>query len=324
VNAHLLTGGAMSLAISTTALRREFSGTIAIQNISLDLPAGRVIGLVGPNGSGKSTLIRMLLGLIRPTSGTAKVLGCSIDERDTPSVGALVENPAFVPALSAKKNLQSLAYLGGISATRVGEVIRIVGLEGRENEPVKRFSLGMKQRLGIALALLNDPQLLILDEPTNGLDPSGIVEIRSLLERLATEGRTIVVSSHLMSEIEAVCNHIVVIRFGELMFAGPLADLVARTSPYVDMQPENEADIEKLANALQANGYSVLKTSQALQVTNPPNSPAQLNQLAYEAGISLAAITSVQPSLEEIFLSMTGTDDSRLAMQRSGKKEETI
>jgi ABC-2 type transport system ATP-binding protein len=179
----------------------------------------------------------------------------------------------------------------------------------------------MKQRLGIALALLNDPQLLILDEPTNGLDPSGIVEIRSLLERLATEGRTIVVSSHLLSEIETICDHIVVIRFGELMFAGPLAELVARTSPHVDIQLENESDMETLVNALRANGYSVVTNSKRLQVMNPPDSPAQLNQLAHKAGVSVAAIVSVQPSLEEIFLSMTGTDNSHLAAQRAGQKE---
>jgi ABC-2 type transport system ATP-binding protein len=311
----------MSLAISTTGLRREFGSAVAVRDLTLELPKGRVVGLVGPNGSGKSTLIRMLLGLVRPTAGSATVLGHSIEERDTPSVGALVENPAFVPALTAKKNLQSLARLAGIATSRVDEVLRIVGLQGRENEPVRRFSLGMKQRLGIALALLNDPQLLILDEPTNGLDPSGIVEIRSLLERLATEGRTIVVSSHLLSEIETICDHIVVIRFGELMFAGPLAELVARTSPHVDMQLENETDMETLTNALRANGYSVVTNSKRLQVMNPPDSPAQLNQLAHEAGVSVAAIVSVQPSLEEIFLSMTGTDDSQLAAQRAGQKE---
>jgi ABC-2 type transport system ATP-binding protein len=312
----------MSLAISTSGLRREFGRTVAVRDLTLDLPAGGVIGVVGPNGSGKSTLIRMLLGLIRPTSGTATVLGRSIDDRDAPSVGALVENPAFVPTLSARRNLLSLARLGGLDGSRVDEVLRIVGLHGREREPVRRFSLGMKQRLGIAAALLADPQLLILDEPTNGLDPAGIVEIRSLLGRLATEGRTVVVSSHLLSEIEVVCDHIVVIRFGELMFAGPLADLVARTAPHVDLQPEHEADLERLATALRSAGYSVTQGPDGLRVTDPPGSSAQLNRLAHEAGVTLAAIVPVQPSLEEIFLSMTGDDEGELAAQRASRHVE--
>jgi ABC-2 type transport system ATP-binding protein len=312
----------MNPAISITGLRREFGRTIAVRDLTFDLPTGGVIGLVGPNGSGKSTLIRMLLGLIRPTSGTAAVLGHSIKDRVVPSIGALVESPSFIPNLSAHRNLLSLAHLGGFPSSRVDEVLRIVGLHGRERDAVRKYSLGMKQRLGIAAALLPNPQLLILDEPTNGLDPAGIVEIRSLLERLATEGRTIVVSSHLLSEIETICDHIVVVRFGELIFAGPLADLVARTSPHVEMRPEHQADIEKLAVALRSNGFSVVTASNSLQVTNPPDSPAQLNQLAHEAGVSLAAIVSVQPSLEEIFLSMTGDNESELAAQRAGQQVE--
>ena len=157
-----------------------------MDHLTVDLPEGGVIGLLGPNGAGKSTLIRMLLGLVRPTEGEATVLGASIrsPERYAARVGALVEGPAFVPALSARANLRSLAELRGLPSSRVGEVLEVVGLAGRDREPVRNFSLGMKQRLGIAFALLPDPELLVLDEPTNGLDPAGIVEIRELLRSL--------------------------------------------------------------------------------------------------------------------------------------------
>mgnify|MGYP002654603439 CR=1 FL=1 len=312
----------MNLAISTSGLRREFGRTVAVRDLTFDLPAGGVIGIVGPNGSGKSTLIRMLLGLIRPTSGTATVLGQSIDQRNAPSVGALVESPAFIPNLSAHRNLLSLARLGGISNARVDEVLRIVGLQGREQEPVRKFSLGMKQRLGIAAALLPDPQLLILDEPTNGLDPAGIVEIRALLGRLATEGRTIVVSSHLLSEIETICDHIVVIRFGELMFAGPLAELVARTTPHIELTTEHAEDVERLMTTLHSKGFTVVAALEGLRITDPTETSSYVNHLAHEAGITLASLATIQPSLEEIFLDMTGDNDSKLAAQRANQKME--
>ena len=169
--------------VRTTSLRRSFGPVVAVDGVTVDLPSGGVIGLVGPNGSGKSTLIRMLLGLIRPSGGTAEVLGRSIS---TPhayagEVGALIEAPAFVPGLSARANLSSLATLRGVPASRVEEVLDVVGLTGRDREPVKRFSLGMKQRLALAAALLQPRELLVLDEPTNGLDPQGIREVRDLL-----------------------------------------------------------------------------------------------------------------------------------------------
>ncbi|HWS34738.1 MAG TPA: ATP-binding cassette domain-containing protein, partial [Actinoplanes sp.] len=239
--------------VTTAGLTRRFGKLTAVKPLTLELPAGKVIGLVGPNGSGKSTLIRMLLGLIRPSAGDAAVLGEPIGspQRYLGRVGALVENPAFVPGLSARANLMSLARLRGLPNARVDAVLQTVGLTGRDREPVKRYSLGMKQRLGIAAALLPDPALLILDEPTNGLDPSGIVEIRSLLAQLGTAGRTVVVSSHLLSEIEAICEHLVVIRFGELLYSGPITGLLNSDSQHVDLRAEHDADTDSLVQALQ-------------------------------------------------------------------------
>ena len=277
---------------------------------------------MGPNGSGKSTLIRMLLGLVRPSQGDAEVLGSSIRHPGeyVGRVGALIEGPAFIASLSARANLLSLARLRGLPASRVDEVIETVGLSGRDREPVRRFSLGMKQRLGIAAALLPDPELLILDEPTNGLDPAGIVEIRSLLVRLGESGRTVIVSSHLMAEIEAACDWIVIIRFGELVFSGPIGELMARTVTHLDICAEHEYDDVALAEALRRAGWSVSQTDDGLRVSAERSSAADLNRAAVEAGVTLSRLEVVQDSLEEIFLEMTGQTDGELARARAGDR----
>ena len=254
--------------VATTELTRRFGPVIALDRLTVELPAAGVIGLVGPNGSGKSTLIRILLGLIRPTAGSASVLGSSVHHpRDYATrVGVLIEGPAFIPALSARANLVSLAHLRHLSLDRVDAVLAQVGLVGRDREPVKRFSLGTKQRLGIAAALLSDPELLILDEPTNGLDPAGIVEIRELLRELGRNGRTVIVSSHQLSEIEAVCDHLVVIRFGELIFSGPMAEVMKRTREHIDIVAEHTADMGRLEAALAGGGWSVSAVGGVLRV----------------------------------------------------------
>ncbi len=306
-------------SVTTHALRRDFGHLRAVDDLDLDLPSGGVIALVGPNGSGKSTLIRMILGLIRPTSGEATVLGRSIHDPSqyAADVGALIESPAFVPALSARKNLLSLSRLRRLPDTRVDEVLETVGLTGRDEEAVKRFSLGMKQRLGIAAALLPDPQLLILDEPTNGLDPAGIVEIRGLLRQLADEGRTVVVSSHLLSELEAISDYIVVIRFGEVMFSGPMSALLAQTQAHIDLACEHPNDAPQLRSALSSQGWTVQNTPTGLRVKASAQAGAQLNRAAADAGITLNAISFAQDSLEDIFLAMTGDSDADLAQDRA-------
>ena len=306
-------------SVTPHALRRDFGHLRAVDDLDLDLPSGGVIALVGPNGSGKSTLIRMILGLIRPTSGEATVLGRSIHDPSqyAADVGALIESPAFVPALSARKNLLSLSRLRRLPDTRVDEVLETVGLTGRDEEAVKRFSLGMKQRLGIAAALLPDPQLLILDEPTNGLDPAGIVEIRGLLRQLADEGRTVVVSSHLLSELEAISDYIVVIRFGEVMFSGPMSALLAQTQAHIDLACEHPNDAPQLRSALSSQGWTVQNTPTGLRVKASAQAGAQLNRAAADAGITLNAISFAQDSLEDIFLAMTGDSDADLAQDRA-------
>ena len=313
-------------SMTTEGLSRRFGKVTAVNGLTLDLPEGGVVGLVGPNGSGKSTLIRMLLGLIRPTRGTGTVLGGDIrhPSRYAGDVGALIESPAFVPALSARRNLTSLARLRGLPLTRVDEVLEIVGLAGRDTEPVKAFSLGMKQRLGIAAALLPDPRLLILDEPTNGLDPAGIVEIRALLRRLASEGRTVIVSSHLLAEIEAACDFIVVIRFGELMFTGPIEELMARTRAHIDVTAEHERDHGRLSAYLEGAGWRVQDVDGRLRVSADQAAGADLNRVAAGIGITLASLTFAQDSLEDIFLAMTGETDGELAAHRAAAAVEAV
>ncbi len=308
----------MSVVV-TTDLTRRFGTVTALDRLTVEVPGAGVIGLVGPNGSGKSTLIRILLGLIRPTGGNATVLGSAISSpRDYASrVGVLIESPAFIPGLSARSNLVSLAHLRRLPLERVDAVLAQVGLVGRDREPVRRFSLGMKQRLGIAAALLSDPELLILDEPTNGLDPAGIVEVRELLRDLGREGRTVIVSSHQLSEIEAVCDHLVIIRFGELIFSGPMAEVMKRTREHIDIAAEHAADTGRLESALVAGGWSVTQADAVLRVAAGADRAADLNRAAAAAGVTLSRLVVAQDNLEEIFLEMTGRVDGELADGRA-------
>ncbi len=305
--------------VTTTDLTRRFGSITALDRLTVELPPTGVIGLVGPNGSGKSTLIRILLGLIRPTEGGASVLGSSVGQPRSYAarVGVLIESPAFIPGLSARGNLVSLARLRHLPLERVDAVLAQVGLVGRDREPVKRFSLGMKQRLGIAAALLSDPELLILDEPTNGLDPAGIVEIRELLRDLGRNGRTVIVSSHQLSEIEAVCDHLVVIRLGKLVFSGPMTEMLKRTRDHVDVAAEHAVDMDRLEVALAAGGWSVTAVGDVLRVAAGAARAADLNRAATAAGVTLSRLVVAQDNLEEIFLEMTGRVDGELASGRA-------
>jgi len=294
--------------IRTNKLTRRFGHVVAVRDLDLEIARGGVVGLVGPNGSGKSTLIRLLLGLIRPTSGSAMVFDAPISHPRAYAarIGALIESPAFLPSLSARANLRSLARLRGISNARVNDVLETVGLLERSTEPAKHFSLGMKQRLGIAAALLPDPELLVLDEPTNGLDPAGMVEIRTLLRRLGDEGRTVIVSSHLLSEIEAACDTLAVVRYGELLFSGPLADLVAQAGECVEAVPEHQQDAGRLAESLVTRGWKATVRGENVHVAAPASEAADVNRAAAQAGITLRALRPQEASLEEVFLRMTG------------------
>lgn len=299
--------GSTPPAVSTSRLTRRFGDIVAVERADVEIPVGGVCGLVGPNGSGKSTLIRVLLGLIRPTSGSAEVLGNSIRHPAAYAgrVGAMIEGPAFVGGLSGLDNLRSLAALRGVGRQRIEEVLDTVGLSGRERDRAGSYSLGMKQRLGIAAALLTDPELLVLDEPTNGLDPAGIVEIRELLRRLGDEGRTVIVSSHLLNEIQAACDRLVVIRSGRLLFAGELGDLMRRALQYVIVMPDAMEDLEGLAAAYGGRGWALAREPGGLRLEIGAELAAEANRIAIGEGIVLRELRPVHESLEGLFLRMT-------------------
>src|SRR6202051_5114031 len=223
------------LAVSTAGLTKRFGDRTVVDDVALAIPAGSVCGFVGPNGAGKTTTIRMLLGLVRATSGSGMILGGSLAEPATylHKVGALIEAPAFYPQLSGRENLKVLARLGQLPLAAVDPVLERSGLLARAGDRYRSYSLGMKQRLGIAAAMLAGPELLILDEPTNGLDPAGIVEMRGLIRSLAGDGITVLVSSHLISEIEQICDYVVMIRAGRLAHQWNVNDLSATPQAHV-------------------------------------------------------------------------------------------
>lgn len=295
-------------AIEVKGLTKKYENVAAVQSASFSVPRGTICGFVGPNGAGKTTTIRMLLGLITPTSGEGTVLGFHISEPEKylASVGAMIEGPAFYPALSGAENLRVLATMGGISTSRVDELIDLVGLTGRGGDKYKTYSLGMKQRLGIAAALLPDPELLILDEPTNGLDPEGIQEVRDLLKKLAKSGTTVFVSSHLLSEIEIISEHIVMLRKGEVVFAGAIEELLFNQKPTIIVETENPSDLEIIAEIARSEGHHVTIRHSQAHIEGPHEYAPILNRIAFERGITLSQLTPTLPNLEETFFEMTG------------------
>jgi ABC-2 type transport system ATP-binding protein len=300
-----------SLAVATSGLSKRFGNRTVVDDVALAIPSGSVCGFVGPNGAGKTTTIRMLLGLVRPTAGTGVILGGDLTEPASylDKVGALIESPAFYPQLSGRDNLKALARLGRIPLSAVDPVLERSGLLARGQDKYRSYSLGMKQRLGIAAAMLAGPELLILDEPTNGLDPAGIVEMRSLIRSFAGDGITVLVSSHLISEIEQICDYVVMIRAGRLVHQGPVSELRATQQPGFVIAPEHDADRDLLVKVLQAAGCTVAPASSdaAVLVETPGLGAAELNRLAAAGGITLRQLTEQTRSLERAFFALTGT-----------------
>jgi ABC-2 type transport system ATP-binding protein len=293
-------------AVSKTYRRRRRPPQRALDALDLVVESGGVHGLLGPNGSGKTTMIRVLLGLIRPDSGEVRLLGRPVPgalPQVIGSVGALVETPLFFPGFTGRRNLQLLAETAGVPRARVAEVLEVVDLTDRADDGFKGYSLGMKQRLAIAAALLKQPRLLILDEPSNGLDPAGIREVRELIRRLGDDPAvTVLVSSHLLTEIEQVCTSVSIMTRGRCVASGPVASVLAgRSTGDVRLRV---ADPTAAAAVLTGAGFTVAPDADALLVRAVP-APAEITRLLAQSGHYLEELTPVAADLESAFLELT-------------------
>jgi ABC-2 type transport system ATP-binding protein len=303
-------------AIRVDGLTKRYGNRDVVDRLSIEVPRGVIAGFVGPNGAGKTTTLRMLLGLVRPTSGTGTVLGRPIEDPAVylSRVGGLIEAPAFHPALTGRRNLEVLAALGGLDAREVPALLDEVGLGSRGEDAYRTYSFGMKQRLGIAGALMGEPELLILDEPTNGLDPAGIREMREFVARLAHAERTIFVSSHLLAEVEQVCDWLVMIEEGKLVYQGSTIDLLASAVTSILVAPRDQGDLRKLHRVLASAGYAVGEEDHRLTISAEGSDPialaADINTRAMESGIVLVELHHKRARLEDRYLSMLGEADA--------------
>jgi ABC-2 type transport system ATP-binding protein len=296
-----------SPAIETEALTKRYGDRTAVDGLSLRVERGEVFGLLGPNGAGKTTTIAMLLGLVRPTAGRAAVLGHDVGAAPAAAlagVGAMIEAPAFYPYLSGADNLRVLALAGGLSAGRVAAALEAVELSERARDKVRVYSQGMKQRLAIAAALLPDPELIILDEPTNGLDPAGTAEIRALIRALAAGGRTIVLCSHILHEVEQVCGRVAILKAGRLIAAGRVDELLRRDHGLRVRVEGDPAAALALVRALPWVAGAE-REGDVLLVDAPAARAAELNAHLARAGVPVAEIGARGGSLEEFFLEVT-------------------
>ena len=308
-------------AIRSRGLTKVYAGRPVVDSIDLNIPAASIAGFVGPNGAGKTSTLRMLLGLVRPTAGTAEVLGEPIGDPAAflGRVGALIESPAFYPTLSGRRNLEVLATLGGYPRGRVDETLDLVELSERGGDLFRTYSLGMKQRLGVAAAMLSRPELLILDEPTNGLDPSGIIETRRLLRTLRDQGITVFVSSHLLGELEQVAEWVVLLQDGRIRFQGPITELLGRQQTALLLAGETAPDLEVIAAVAGRMGCGVEVLDGHVRVDGASSSAAELNRALMRAGVALTEIVPDRASLEESFLAMTGGASPRTAASAAGE-----
>jgi ABC-2 type transport system ATP-binding protein len=297
-------------ALAVRGLTKRYGARTAVDHLDIELPTGVVAGFVGPNGAGKTTTMAMLLGLVRPSDGTGTVLGQSIAEPAAylSRVGALIESPAFYPALSGVENLRVLAMIGRHDPASIPSVLELVGLGDRGHDRYRSYSLGMKQRLGIAAALLGDPELLILDEPANGLDPQGVREMRAIIGGLAGTGRTVLVSSHDLSELEQICDWLVLIETGRSLYQGPTRDLLDGVLDGLVVVPQRPDDTHLLRSVLEAGGLVVDERDDRLVVgidgADVGELAAGVNRAAFDAGMVLVELSPLRTTLEDRYLSM--------------------
>ena len=296
----------METIISLNKLNKKFGAIHAVNNLSFDIKKGNVYGILGPNGSGKSTTLGIILNVVNKTSGSFSWFDGSLSTHQAlKKVGAIIERPNFYPYMTASQNLELVCKIKEVDQSNIDEKLKIVNLFERRNSKFKTFSLGMKQRLAIASALLNNPEILILDEPTNGLDPQGIHEIRKIIKDIAATGTTILLASHLLDEVEKVCTHVVVIREGVKLYAGRVDELTASHGLFelkVEGNPEKLID---LLSKFEGVSSSSIEHDLVISKLSKPITATEMNSYLFENGVVLSHLVKRKPSLEQQFLSLT-------------------
>ena len=294
--------------LRTEGLWKRYGRVMAVADLNLRICAGEVYSLLGPNGSGKSTTVGMILGLIRPTKGRVLAFGSDMALHPWPAlrrIGAVIEAPAFYPYLSGYDNLKTLAImLGDIPDTRIDEMLELVGLLDRARDAYKSYSLGMKQRLGIASTLLRDPDLIILDEPTNGLDPAGTAEVRELIRRLGNEGKAVFLCSHILHEVQAVSDRVGIVKRGRLVAEGAVAELLGR-GQFLRLRADDNGALARALTGIPWLSHVELLDS-FVRVVAPTERAAELNKVLASLGIYLSELAPWESDLESVFLELTG------------------
>jgi ABC-2 type transport system ATP-binding protein len=286
--------------LSVNKLTKNFGKLSAVNQIDLEVKQGQVFGILGPNGSGKTTTLGMLMGVVNPTAGNFSWFGEAPTHLIRKKIGAVLEHPIFYPYLSGQKNLELNATIKGSDPQNIAKVLNVVELTARKDDKYRTYSLGMKQRLAIASALVNDPQVLILDEPTNGLDPMGIAEIRMIIKRIAADGKTIILASHLLDEVQKVCTHFAILRKGNMVYSGPVDD-VGRGEEIVEVNAFHD-DLSLIVQQFKGT-YSIKREGAHYAVKmNEGFHSHDLNKFLFEKGIVISHLATQKKSLEKQFL----------------------
>lgn len=295
----------METILTIENLNKKFGKVHAVKDVSFEIKKGNVYGILGPNGSGKSTTLGIILNVVNKTSGNYKWFDGKTDTHHAlKKVGAIIERPNFYPYMTAEENLKLVCDIKGIHYDKVDEKLEVVGLSDRKDSPFRTFSLGMKQRLAIASALLNDPEILILDEPTNGLDPQGIRQIRDIIKQIASLGTTILLASHLLDEVEKVCTHVVVLRKGEVLYSGSVHEIMANEG-FFELQSENNSELKALLQYHSAVDKIDEEDGKLYVFLKSPLEAADLNRYLFQNNIFLQHLVKRKHSLEEQFLQLT-------------------
>ncbi|WP_440122235.1 ABC transporter ATP-binding protein [Tenacibaculum sp. Ill] len=295
----------METILSIQNLDKKYGKVHAVNNLSFDIQKGTVYGILGPNGSGKSTTLGIILNVVNKTSGNFSWFNGKLSTHEAlKKVGAIIERPNFYPYMSAVQNLQLICKIKGVSYDKIEEKLKTVNLYERRNSKFKTYSLGMKQRLAIASALLNDPEILILDEPTNGLDPQGIHEIRQIIKEIAKNGTTILLASHLLDEVEKVCSHVVVIRNGIKLYSGRVDEMTA-SNGFFELQADNQETLKQVLENHSAIGSIKEENGVLIASLASELSASEINTFLFNKGVSLSHLVKRKPSLEQQFLDLT-------------------